>query len=210
MKRLILFILLFSAGICLFAQAYLPEYRFASGIWNIKGDRLYQNDEKARLAKVNIKNDQSGPMIYRFNIRYEGGDWGGVGIHIFVEDIYHKASWGSGISYLLWLNYDEKPITKGIHKGLSAQVYRSYSSSDMRLLESVSLSDYEDILMDSLDQEIPITIWADGNTGEVRVYDPTDPEEKRYFYFYMDKKDVPMKGDWVSLRTNGLKVSFGW
>jgi hypothetical protein len=148
-------------------------------------------------------------MIYEFNVRYEDGEWGGFGIHIFAEDIYHRASWGSGKSYLLWLNYDNNPVTKDIPKGLSAQIYRSISNSQMDLIESISLSEYEDLLMDSLDEEIYFTIEADGDTGEVRVYDPSDPDMEQYYYFYMDKKDLPIKGSWVSLRTNGLKLSFG-
>ncbi|MDR2730287.1 MAG: hypothetical protein LBB81_05250 [Treponema sp.] len=207
MKRLVLFLLLLSAGVYLFAQVQLPEHYFASGSWRLSGDRLYQNDATARLAKTNLRIPQNGPMIYEFNVRYEGGDWGGFGIHIFAEDIYHRASWGSGDSYLLWLNYDENPVTRGIPRGLSAQIYRSRSSSQMDLVESISLKEYEDILLDSLSEEIPFTIWADGNTGEVRVYDPADSGQ--YYYFYMDKKDLPMKGNWVSLRTNGLKLSFG-
>jgi hypothetical protein len=209
MKRFVLFLLLLGTGVSLFAQLKLPDYRFASGSWNIQGDRLYQNDAKARLAKTNMRIPQSGPMIYEFNVRYEDGEWGGFGIHIFAEDIYHQASWGSGNSYLLWLNYDENPITKGIPRGLSAQVYRSHSSSQMDLVESIALPQYENILMESLDEIIPFTIWADGNTGEVRVYDPADPDMDHYYYFYMDKKDIPLKGNWITIRTNGLKLSFG-
>lgn len=213
MKRFFLFLLVLCAGASLFAQVQLPEHHFASGRWSLTSDRLYQNDAAARLAKVNIRVPQSGPMIYEFNARYEDGaqdGQGGFGLHIFAEDIYHRASWGSGTSYLLWLNYDDHPITKGIPKGFSAQVYRSYSSAQMDLVASVSLSEYENLLTnENLSQPIPFKIWADGNTGEVRVYDPTDPNMATYYYFYVDKKDVPLKGNWISLRTNGLKMSFG-
>jgi len=213
MKRFVLFLLVLTAGVTLFAQVQLPEYRFASGNWVLAGDRLYQNDVRARLAKTNIRVPQSGPMIYEFDVRYEDGaqdGQGGFGLHIFAEDIYHRASWGSGISYLLWLNYDENPVTKGIPKGFSAQVYRSYSSAQMDLLESVDLNEFAYLLTDeNLAEPVPFRIWADGNTGEVRIYDPTDIDGDFYFYFFMDKKDLPMKGNWISLRTNGLKLSFG-
>ena len=213
MKRFILFLLVFAAGASLFAQAWPPEYRFAAGNWYLTSDRLYQNDVAARLAKVNIRAPQSGPMVYEFDARYEDGaqdGHGGFGLHIFAEDIYHKASWGSGVSYLLWLNYDENPITKDIHRGFSAQAYRSHSSSQMDLIASVDLNEYAYLLTEeNLSEPIPFRIWADGNTGEVRVYDPTDPNQQSYFYFYMDKKDLPLKGNWISLRTNGMKVSFG-
>ena len=213
MKKLFLFLLVLVAGASLFAQVQLPDYRFASGNWSLTADRLYQNDAGARLAKTNIRVPQSGPMIYEFNARYEDGaqdGQGGFGIHIFADDIYHRASWGSGKSYLLWLNYDEKPVSKGIPRGFSAQVYRSSSNAQMDLIASIDLNEYTYLLTDeNLSESIPFRIWADGNTGEVRVYDPTDPKMETYFYFYMDRKDLPLKGNWISLRTNGLKLSFG-
>jgi len=213
MKRLVLFLLVLVAGVSLFAQVQLPEYHFASGDWFLTADRLYQNDANARLAKVNINVPQSGPMIYEFNARYEGGaedGHGGFGLHIFANNVINRASWGSGTSYLLWLNYDEKPITKGIPYGFSAQVYRSVTNSQMDLIASVDLNEYADLLTDeNLAEPIPFTIWVDGNTGEVRVYDPSDPDMESYFFFFVDKKDVPLRGSWISLRTNGMKVSFG-
>jgi len=213
MKRFILFLLVLGMGVSLFAQVQLPVHHFAVGNWKLTTDRLYQNDAKAGLAKVNILIPQNGPMIYEFNARYEGGaedGHGGFGLHIFANDVINRASWGSGNSYLLWLNYDENPISKDITRGFSAQVYRSYTNSRMVLLANVSLNEYASLLTyDNLKQPIPFKIWADGNTGEVRVYDPTDPKMETYFYFFMDKKDVPMKGNWLSVRTNGMAVSFG-
>ena len=213
MKRIFLFLLVLGIGVSLFAQAQLPEYHFASGSWNLTSTRLFQNDAGARLAKVNVRVPQSGPMIYEFNARYEGGaedGQGGFGIHIFADNVLNRASWGSGSSYLLWLNYDEHPITKGIPKGFSAQVYRSRTNSIMDLVASVDLNQYAYLLTpEVLANPIPLRIWVDGNTGEVRVYDPTDPESGFYFYYFMDKKDLPIKGNWISLRTNGMKMSFG-
>ena len=213
MKRIFLFILVLGIGVSLFAQQ-LPEHHFASGNWSIVGDRLFQNDASARLAKVNARAPQSGPMIYEFNVRYEDGiqdGHGGFGLHIFVDNVLNKASWGSGASYLLWLNYDEKPITKDIPKGFSAQVYRSVNNSVMDLVESFDLNQYVDLLTyeNCAANVVPAKIWVDGNTGEVRVYDPTDPALENYFYFYLPKKDLPLKGNWISLRTNGIKLSFG-
>ena len=213
MKRFVLFLLVLGVGVSLFAQVQLPEYHFASGSWFFIGDRLYQNDAGARLAKVNIRAPQSGPMIYEFNARYEDGaqdGHAGFGIHIFVDNVINSASWGSGVSYLLWLNYDEHPITKGIPAGFSAQVYRSYTNSRMDLVESVDLNQYAYLLTDeNLSQPVPFRIWVDGNTGEVRIYDPTDPDDGFYFYYFIDRKDLPLRGNWVSLRTNGVKLSFG-
>jgi hypothetical protein len=216
MKKMMFF--LFAVGITLsvalpvYAQSQnqIPEYRFAAGRWGFTGERLFQNDVGARLAKVNFRVPQSGSMRYDFNIRYEGGaedGHGGVGIHVFSDTAYNSASWGCGKSYLLWLNYDENPIDKKIPKGLSAQVYRSYTNSRMDLVQSISLSNYERFLTtENLSAPVSFRIEVYGDTGDIRVYDPTDPEQ--YYLIKVEPRDVPLKGDWVAIRTNGLTASF--
>ena len=213
MKRFFLFFLILGVGISLFAQIRLPEHQFASGSWGFTGNRLFQNDPNARLAKLNLRAPQSGPMIYEFNVRYEDGiedGHGGFGIHIFVDEVVNWASWGSGSSYLLWLNYDENPGTSStIPKGFSAQIYHSVSNSRMDLVESFDLNEYAYLLTyeNCAANAVPAKIWINGNTGEVRVYDPTDPELLDYFHFNLPTRNL--RGNWVSVRTNGLKLSFG-
>ena len=209
MKRLVIVLLVLGLGVSLFAQVQLPEYHFASGNWTFIGNRLYQNDAGARLAKINMRASQSGPMIYEFNVRYEDGiedGQGGFGLHVFADDIYHGPSWGSGVSYLLWLNYDENPITVGIPRGFSAQIYRSTANSSMDLIDSIDLNEYVDLLTyeNCAANSVPAKIWVDGNTGEVRVYDPTDLDY--YYYLFLPARNL--RGNWISLRTNGLKLSF--
>jgi hypothetical protein len=210
MKRVIFFSLITVIAVSLYAQEQIPEYHFASGRWGFIDERLYQNDAKAPLAKVNFLVPQQGPMVYEFNVRYEGGaedGQGGFGLHVFADTSHNSASWGSGNSYLLWLNYDEKPRGKSVPAGLSAQVYRSYTNSRMELVQSISLSDYTDLLTtENLAAPIPFKIEINGETGEFRIYDPTD--EGVYYYFKVNQRDIPLKGNWVSLRTNGLKASF--
>jgi hypothetical protein len=213
MKRIVFLL----AVICLTSLVYaqsnsIPDYQAASGRWAPSGGRLYQNDEGARLAKINVRAPQSGAMVYEFNARYESGaedGHGGFGLHVFADTAYNSASWGSGKSYLLWLNYDEKPLSRQIPSGLSAQIYRSYTNSRMDLLESVDLNEYASLLtQDNLSAPVPFRIVVDGSTGEVRVYDPTDPNLENYRYFYIDRKDIPLNGNWVALRTNGMRLSF--
>jgi hypothetical protein len=212
MKRLVFFLMAAGMASFLYAQTQTPEYQAASGSWNFAGQRIYQNDAQARLAKLNLRVPQKGPMVYEFNARYEAGaedGHGGFGLHIFGDAALNRASWGSGVSYLLWLNYDENPISRNIPRGLSAQVYRSYTNSRMELVESIDLNEYADLLTtENLAGPVPFKILANGNTGEVRVYDPTDPSLGDYYYFYVDKKDVPLQGNWAALRTNGIKLSF--
>ena len=100
MKRIVFLL----AVICLPALAYaqsnsIPDYQAAAGRWAASGDRLYQNDEGARLAKINIRAPQNGAMVYEFNARYESGaedGHGGFGLHVFADSAYNSASWGSG------------------------------------------------------------------------------------------------------------------
>ena len=214
MKRFILFILVLGVGVSLFAQIQLPEHQFAtgSGSWNFIGDRLYQNDARSGLAKMNVRVPQSGPMIYEFNVRYEAGiedGHGGFGIHLFADGVNNIASWGSGVSYLLWLNYDANPVTRGFPRGFTAQIYKSFSNSRMEVVDSFDLNEYANLLTYENCQAnpVPAKIWVDGNSGEVRVYDPTDPAGEYYFYFYLPERNL--RGSWVSLRTNGLRLSFG-
>ena len=214
MKRFILFLLVLSVGVSLFAQVPLMEHRFASGSgrWSYTGNRVFQNDSRAGLAKANARVPQNGQMIYEFDVRYEDGiddGHGGFGLHIFADNVVNVASWGSGDSYLLWLNYDENPVSRGFPRGFTAQVYRSRSNSQMELLESYDLNEYSHLLTyeNVVAQTVPVKIWADGNTGEVRVYDPTDPAMEDYFYLFLPARNL--RGNWVSLRTNGLSLSFG-
>ena len=212
MKRAVLFVLIIGIAGVLFAQQDVPPHRFASGNWSFTGPRLYQNDEAARLAKVNFDAPQSGAMIYEFNGRYEGGaedGHGGFGIHIFVDSALNAASWGAGRSYLIWLNYDEAPGVSSIPAGFSAQIYRSTSNSRMDLVESLSLDEHLPWLLENLDRTIPFRILADGNSGEVRIYDPSSPGLEHYFFFNIDPRDLPLRGNHVAVRTNGMRVSLG-
>ncbi|MDR0584048.1 MAG: hypothetical protein LBG57_06855 [Treponema sp.] len=211
MKRIVLVLALLAVGTVLFAQVNLPsEYRFASGNWAISGQRLYQNDVKAPLAKMNVRVPQSGAILYEFDARYESGGedgHGGFGLHIFVDSAYNGASWGAGSSYLLWLNYDEKPGNRDIPAGLSAQIYRSRTNSWMELVQSYDLNNYAAMVTDEdLNYPVHFKITADGNTGEVRVYDPT--EASGTVYYQLSLKDLPKSGNWVALRTNGVSLSF--
>jgi hypothetical protein len=197
-------------GTLLFAQVNLPEHEFVSGNWVLSGERLYQNDAAARLAKVNIQIPQEGLMTYEFDAQYEGGaedGHGGFGVHLFVDKPYSAASWGAGVSYLVWLNYDEDPADEDIPAGLSAQLYRSYSNSRMELVQSLDLNNMNLLLTEeNLAKPITFRIEANGETGEIRLYIPTINNVA--YVQLMAKDNLPLKGDWLALRTNGMKLSF--
>jgi hypothetical protein len=218
MKKVLFWGMVFAAAAGLSAQDVtvreVPpvEYARGAGDWYFAGPRLMQDDADARLAKVNLNVPQEGEMYYEFNVRYEGGaedGHGGVGIHVMGDSRIDIPSWGSGKSYLLWLNYDEHPISADIPAGLSAQVYRSDSHSQMTLLFSRDLNEYLPFLDDdALSKSVPFRITVNGDTGEVRVYDPTVDLKSVYYVFNIDKNALPLKGDWIALRSNGMKVSF--
>jgi hypothetical protein len=219
MKKMLFWGMVFVAAASLSAQNVtvreVPpiEYARDAGDWHFTGPRLLQDDASARLAKVNLNVPQEGEVYYEFNARYEGGaedGHGGFGIHILGDSRLDYPSWGSGKSYLLWLNYDERPISADIPSGLSAQVYRSDSHSEMTLLYSRDLNEYLPFLDEAaLSENVPFRITANGDTGEVRVYDPTEDLESVYYVFNIDRSALPVKGNWIALRSNGMKVSFG-
>jgi hypothetical protein len=210
MKKTITVFGLLLFGALVFGQANLPEYDFVSGNWELTEDSLYQHDADASLAKVNINIPQEDAMIYEFQALYEGGaedGHGGFGLHLFVDKPHAQESWGAGKSYLLWLNYDENPGNTEIPAGLSAQLYRSYSNSRMDLVQSFDLNDYAELLTeDNLTTPIPFKFIVDGNSGEIQVYDPVT-NDGSYFVLNVEE-NLPLKGDWLVLRTNGMKMSF--
>jgi hypothetical protein len=79
----------------------------------------------------------------------------------------------------------------------------------MELVESFDLNEYAG-RWSFADLSVPVRmrILADGDTGEMRIYDPFDPAGETYYVFYADKNDLPLRGDWVALRTNGIVLSF--
>jgi len=214
MNKLVGIIVMVILSLCVLqavaAQSGLPEYQFAEGDWKMMGDRLYQMDTKEPLAKINIRAPQMGTRVYSFNVKYVGGAedlHGGFGIHVFADSVWPRKSWGSGKSYLLWLNYDANPVSKDIPKGLSAQVYESKTHTFMELKKSIDLNKYA-YLLNNLSKNVvlPIKLKVNGDTGLVKVYSPMDPNY--YFKFYLGNTKS-LRGNWVVLRTNSLACSFG-
>ncbi|MBI9102019.1 MAG: hypothetical protein JEY99_06350 [Spirochaetales bacterium] len=181
------------------------------GDWAQRGNRLYQNDEKTSSSRIHWAVEQEGMMLYDFNVRYEGGGiedlHGGFGIHIFGDNPSKGYAWGSGDSYLLWLNYDADPAGSDVPAGLSAQIYKSVSNSKMNLLQSISLKDFEYLLTTAnADELLKIRLKVDGDTGDAWIYSPIDPSYRWKFNLGNRR---PIDGDYISLRTNSLALSFG-
>lgn len=209
MKRIFLTILALSllSIVPLFSLSAI-DLNFAEGSWEVVGDRLYQNNIEAGMARVDIPAPQAGMMVYEFNVRYQNGAedmHAGFGIHLFVDKPAKGKAWGNGNSYLLWLNYDDN--AKGITKGFSAQIYKSMSNSKMELLADIDLNDYSYLLTeDVLNMVIPVKMVVNGFNGDVKIYDPTDSS---YVYKFNLGSSAPLEGQYISLRTNSMGISFG-
>ncbi len=188
----------------------IPSIKPSYGDWEIMGNRLYQNDLKAGMAKANLPMGQDGIVTYNFNVKYVDGiqdGMGGFGIHVFVDKPAAGKAYGEGNSYLLWLNYDEKPQSSSVPAGLSAQIYKSSSYTNMKLVQAVSLKSIEPVIAQYMDKTLPVKMEINSRTGMGKVFDPFD--DSRYFVFSLGNT-APVSGDYVTLRTNSLGVSFGY
>lgn len=210
MKRKTLLVLWLTFSVLMSVSALsLDGFRYAYGDWDLEGGRLVQSDIKAGMARVDIPMIQRGKVTYDFNVRYEDGgaedQHAGFGIHLFVDNPPEGKAWGNGDSYLLWLNYDAN--AKGITPGLSAQVYKSISNSQMRLVADFDLNRFAHYLTASnASFVVPVKMVVDGTTGDVKLYDPMDDG---YVYKFNLGNSVPMNGTFISLRTNSASFSFG-
>lgn len=208
MKQLFAFfvVIILAAGM-VFADGH-DHFGTPEGKWNFVGNRLFQNDERAPRAKAWLSVPQDGSMVYEFTMRYEGGGedgHGGVGIHILSDSTPKGKSWGMGDSWLLWLNYDEKPSSYGVPTGLSAQVYKSDNNSIMEIVDSVSLKYAEPLLMANLSCDIPVKLTYLSSRGRVLIADPSGQTAG----WYVDLPGAAAeKADYVAVRTNGMSVSF--
>jgi len=209
MKRILLAVIVLSliSMVPLFSLS-AADLSFAEGNWAVIGDRLYQSNIKAGMARVDIPAPQAGMMVYEFNVRYQNGAedlHAGFGIHLFVDKPAKGKAWGNGKSYLLWLNYDEN--AKEIVKGFSAQIYKSLTNSKMELIADIDLNEYAYLLTeDVMNMVIPVKMVVNGFNGDVKIYDPTDSS---YVYKFNLGTTKPLTGKYISLRTNSMGISFG-
>lgn len=211
MKKSILPVLAMLLCIALPSAALsVDNFHYAYGQWSVEGDRLVQSDLLAGMARVDIPFPQSGEVEYDFNVRYEDGGTddlhAGFGIHLFVGTPAPGKAWGNDKSYLLWLNYDADP--SGISAGLSAQIYRSISNHEMKLIADYDLNRYAPLLTGANSARVvPVKIIVNGDTGDVWI---ADPLKDNWGYQFNLGNTEPLKGNYISLRTNSGSFSFGY
>lgn len=206
---------------------WVPGY----GEWGIRGGMLVQRDTDTGLARIDRMVPQSGEIEISFKVRYEAGGFesqsalaamqlhGGFGIHVGVENPpLGRVAWGAGNSYLLWLNLDTRAETARDAReylGFRAQVYESVTNSEMTLGSAYNVDIIAALNAAGIDVELldlaPIAaapvqmkIRVNVATGKIMVMDPTNPT--LWFAFDVDRR--VLRGDYISLRTNNLAVSF--
>lgn len=211
MKR-VLFVFV---GLCLltgFVFAGSPNvFTPRAGEWKLSGDRLYQSDDSTGAMVAHIIAPQKGETYwkYDFNVRYLSGIedmMGGFGVHLFVNDPSTKNNtWGNGESVLLWLNYDAEPYLDETPKGLSAQVYHSKNSYIMDQVGSFDLNYWTQFIPSDLSGvTMTVSLLVNSKTGQAWITNPIDGLD---YTFNLGKKNL--SGDYVSLRTNSMALSFG-
>ncbi len=205
---------------------WVPGY----GQWGIRGGMLIQRDAQTGLARIDRSVPQRGEVEISFQVRYEAGGFpdqaalragqlhGGFGIHVGVNNPpLGRIAWGAGQSYLLWLNLDTRRETMtgaSEHFGFRGQVYESERNSVMNItplnvdiqaeLAAAGITLGIDDIEQFLGVLVPIRIRVNYNTGRIMVADPTAPT----LWFYFDVDPSVLRGNYVSLRTNSLAVSF--
>jgi hypothetical protein len=208
----------------------IGEWVPGHGQWGIRGGMLIQRDTRTGLARIDRPVAQQGEIEISFHVRYEAGGvrdqnalrnqqvHGGFGIHVGVDNApLRHVAWGAGQSYLLWLNLDTRDETRRNapeHFGFRAQVYESREHTVMNVTEwnvdiqaelaeagiELRTSDLEQFL----GPLVPIRIRVNYNTGRIMINDPTAPT----IWFYFDADPSVLQGQYVSLRTNSLALSF--
>ncbi len=211
---------------------WVPGY----GEWGIRGGMLVQRDTDTGLARIDRMVappgvSPSGEFEIAFKVRYEAGGFesqaallaqqlhAGFGIHVGVENPpLGRIAWGAGNSYLLWLNLDtrvETAMDAREHLGFRAQVYHSVKNSEMALgsaynvdiiaaLKAAGINMALADLAAFVESPVQIKIRVNADTGRIMVMDPTNPT----LWFYFDVDPSVLRGNYISLRTNELAVSF--
>ncbi len=207
MKKVVIVAALIMLGGVVCADGHL-KLGSPEGDWGMRNRGISQKDADAPRAKTWVRVFQDGSMNYEFTMKYEGGaedGHGGVGIHILSDTMPVGKSWGMGDSWLLWLNYDISPISSDIPEGLSAQVYKSSSDSDMELIDSISLKSIESLAAPYLYSEIPVRLTYAANLGRILIADPRGKTAGWYIDLPGGRNDT---GQYVAVRTNGVRMSF--
>ena len=91
-----------------FDRMSLGDWVSLSGNWKVMGGKLYQTDTAENMAIVMIPVNQSGKILYEFDVNYVTGgedNYAGFGIHFCINNPTKGRSWGNGQSFLFWISH---------------------------------------------------------------------------------------------------------
>jgi hypothetical protein len=217
--KLVLLGLFLCASMLAFSQELVSDsfygmsnWTAASGSWKVEGGRLVQTNTKETIAVATIPVNQSGEVLYEFDVRYVGGgedDYGGFGIHLAVNNPSKSRAWGNGRSMLAWVTWD--PNAYGYPGGF-IQVYQSGGPTQMGLYPSGDIMEDGDrfpvneeyLKYEYLDYTVPVKMSLDLSTGMGKFYDPFDPDR---YYFPFDLGAPIPAGSYFSFRMNSVSLS---
>ena len=214
---LILMVMLFFVSVLGFSQTVLVDddfttldnWQVCNGQWQVDANgKLVQTNSTDTMTHILIPVEQSGIIMYSFDIGYLGGledNYGGFGIHILANNPTTVRSWGNGNSFLLWLTYD---VPNYNANKIYAQMYKSKDITTMNMLHNGTNYPFGLLTISPEDikkyagSTIPITIVIDTNTGQGKVYDPLNTDK----YYSFNIGGPVAKGTYFSFRTNSLSV----
>jgi hypothetical protein len=212
MKRLIVLLcLLFLIVPAFLFSQNMGDWGLAYGDWKMVGGRLVQSSTKAGMAQAYMRLPQSGIMQYEFDVKYiDGGqdNFGAFGFHIAIDSPAKGKSWGNGKSFLLWLTFDPKAYGGS---GVYGQAYYSEANSVMDMVHRATayqlpMERLKDINLQKMAMyALPVKARVNYRTGEVKVWDPVIPN----FYYRFNLGGPIRDGNYISVRSNSLAVSFG-
>jgi hypothetical protein len=133
-----------------------------TGKWKISGDTAEQLDKNQYFAKLNIPVRQTGlQTLYSFTAKAAAKGWVGLGLHLYVDDVQKKKSWGQGKSLLVWLTRDPETYK---NQSSYLQLYRSDDDIHMERVVDAKIEENMgnfirvDVLYDPVNEYVTVAL----------------------------------------------------
>jgi hypothetical protein len=133
-----------------------------TGKWKINGDTAEQLDKNQYFAKLNIPVRQTGlQTLYSFTAKAAAKGWVGLGLHLYVDDVQKKKSWGQGKSLLVWLTRDPETYK---NQSSYLQLYRSDDDIHMERVVDAKIEENMgnfirvDVLYDPVNEYVTVAL----------------------------------------------------